>query len=437
MESFIIEGGHRLSGTITSQGAKNEALEVICATLLTTEEVIIYNVPDILDVNNLIKLLQDIGVKVKKRAPNEYSFQADEVNLDYLESVDFVKKCSSLRGSVLMIGPLLGRFGKATIAKPGGDKIGRRRLDTHFLGFKNLGARFVRLEDRDVYEIQADKLVGQYMLLDEASITGTANIIMAAVMAEGTTTIYNAACEPYIQQLCKMLNAMGAKITGIGSNLLTIEGVQKLSATEHHILPDMIEVGSFIGMAAMIGDGVRIKDVSIQNLGLILDTFHRLGVQIIVDGDDLIIPRQDHYVIDSFIDGTIMTISDAPWPGLTPDLISVLLVVATQAQGSVLFHQKMFESRLFFVDKLIDMGAQIILCDPHRAVVVGHDHAKILRAGRMSSPDIRAGIALLIAALSAQGTSRIDNIAQIDRGYENIEERLNALGAKIRRAEIC
>jgi len=437
MESFIIEGGHRLSGTITPQGAKNEALEVICATLLTTEEVIIYNVPDILDVNNLIKLLQDIGVKVKKRAPNEYSFQADEVNLDYLESVDFVKKCSSLRGSVLMIGPLLGRFGKATIAKPGGDKIGRRRLDTHFLGFKNLGARFVRLEDRDVYEIRADKLVGQYMLLDEASITGTANIIMAAVMAEGTTTIYNAACEPYIQQLCKMLNAMGAKITGIGSNLLTIEGVQKLSATEHHILPDMIEVGSFIGMAAMIGDGVRIKDVSIQNLGLILDTFHRLGVQIIVDGDDLIIPRQDHYVIDSFIDGTIMTISDAPWPGLTPDLISVLLVVATQAQGSVLFHQKMFESRLFFVDKLIDMGAQIILCDPHRAVVVGHDHAKILRAGRMSSPDIRAGIALLIAALSAQGTSRIDNIAQIDRGYENIEERLNALGAKIRRAEIC
>ena len=437
MESFIIEGGHRLSGTITPQGAKNEALEVICATLLTTEEVIIYNVPDILDVNNLIKLLQDIGVKVKKRAPNEYSFQADEVNLDYLESIDFVKKCSSLRGSVLMIGPLLGRFGKATIAKPGGDKIGRRRLDTHFLGFKNLGARFVRLEDRDVYEIQADKLVGQYMLLDEASITGTANIIMAAVMAEGTTTIYNAACEPYIQQLCKMLNAMGAMITGIGSNLLTIEGVQKLSATEHHILPDMIEVGSFIGMAAMIGDGVRIKDVSIQNLGLILDTFHRLGVQIIVDGDDLIIPRQDHYVIDSFIDGTIMTISDAPWPGLTPDLISVLLVVATQAQGSVLFHLKMFESRLFFVDKLIDMGAQIILCDPHRAVVVGHDHAKILRAGRMSSPDIRAGIALLIAALSAQGTSRIDNIAQIDRGYENIEERLNALGAKIRRAEIC
>ena len=376
MESFIIEGGHRLSGTIAPQGAKNEALEVICATLLTSEEVIIRNVPDILDVNNLIKLLQDIGVKVKKLAPNEFSFQADEVNLDYLESSDFVKKCSSLRGSVLMIGPLLGRFGKATIAKPGGDKIGRRRLDTHFLGFKNLGAHFGRVEDRDVYEIQADKLVGTYMLLDEASVTGTANIIMAAVLAEGTTTIYNAACEPYIQQLCKMLNAMGAKISGIASNLITIEGVKELHSADHRILPDMIEVGSFIGIAAMIGDGVRIKDVSVPNLGLILDTFHRLGVQIIVDNDDLIIPRQDHYVIDSFIDGTIMTISDAPWPGLTPDLISVLLVVATQAQGSVLFHQKMFESRLFFVDKLIDMGAQIILCDPHRAVVVGHDNAK-------------------------------------------------------------
>jgi len=437
MESFIIEGGHRLSGTIAPQGAKNEALEVICATLLTSEEVIIRNVPDILDVNNLIKLLQDIGVKVKKLAPNEFSFQADEVNLDYLESSDFVKKCSSLRGSVLMIGPLLGRFGKATIAKPGGDKIGRRRLDTHFLGFKNLGAHFGRVEDRDVYEIQADKLVGTYMLLDEASVTGTANIIMAAVLAEGTTTIYNAACEPYIQQLCKMLNAMGAKISGVASNLITIEGVKELHSADHRILPDMIEVGSFIGIAAMIGDGVRIKEVSVPNLGLILDTFRRLGVQIIEDGDDLLIPRQDHYVIDSFIDGTIMTISDAPWPGLTPDLISVLLVVATQAQGSVLFHQKMFESRLFFVDKLIDMGAQIILCDPHRAVVVGHDNAKKLRAGRMSSPDIRAGIALLIAALTAQGTSRIDNIVQIDRGYENIEGRLNALGAKIQRAEVC
>ena len=437
MESFIIEGGHRLSGTIAPQGAKNEALEVICATLLTTEEVIIRNIPNILDVNNLIKLLQDSGGKVKKLGTNDFSFQADEVKLDYLESIDFVKKCSSLRGSVLMIGPLLGRFGKATIAKPGGDKIGRRRLDTHFLGFKNLGARFVRIEDRDVYEIQADKLVGDYMLLDEASVTGTANIIMSAVMAEGTTTIYNAACEPYIQQLCHLLNAMGAKITGIASNLITIEGVTSLHGAEHRILPDMIEVGSFIGMAAMVGDGVRIKDVSIPNLGLILDTFRRLGVQIIEDEDDLIIPRQDHYVIDSFIDGTIMTISDAPWPGLTPDLISVLLVVATQAQGSVLFHQKMFESRLFFVDKLIDMGAQIILCDPHRAVVVGHDHAKKLRAGRMSSPDIRAGIALLIAALTAEGTSRIDNIAQIDRGYENIEGRLNALGAKVQRVEIC
>lgn len=437
MESFIIEGGHRLSGTIAPQGAKNEALEVICATLLTTEEVIIRNVPDILDVNNLIKLLQDIGVKVRKLAPNDFSFQADDVNLDYLESTGFVKKCSSLRGSVLMIGPLLGRFGKATIAKPGGDKIGRRRLDTHFLGFKNLGAHFGRVENRDVYEIQADRLVGTYMLLDEASVTGTANIIMAAVLAEGTTTIYNAACEPYIQQLCHLLNAMGAKINGIASNLITIEGVKTLHGAEHRILPDMIEVGSFVGMAAMVGDGVRIKDVSIPNLGPILDTFRRLGVQIIEDEDDLIIPRQDHYVIDSFIDGTIMTISDAPWPGLTPDLISVLLVVATQAQGSVLFHQKMFESRLFFVDKLIDMGAQIILCDPHRAVVVGHDNGRKLRAGRMSSPDIRAGIALLIAALTAEGTSRIDNIAQIDRGYENIEARLNALGAKIRRAEIC
>ena len=438
MESFIIEGGHRLSGTIAPQGAKNEALEVICATLLTSEEVIIRNVPDIPRCEQSHQCSYRIlGVRLRSLPLMSFSFQADEVNLDYLESSDFVKKCSSLRGSVLMIGPLLGRFGKATIAKPGGDKIGRRRLDTHFLGFKNLGAHFGRVEDRDVYEIQADKLVGTYMLLDEASITGTANIIMAAVLAEGTTTIYNAACEPYIQQLCKMLNAMGAKISGIASNLITIEGVKELHSADHRILPDMIEVGSFIGIAAMIGDGVRIKDVSVPNLGLILDTFHRLGVQIIVDNDDLIIPRQDHYVIDSFIDGTIMTISDAPWPGLTPDLISVLLVVATQAQGSVLFHQKMFESRLFFVDKLIDMGAQIILCDPHRAVVVGHDNAKKLRAGRMSSPDIRAGIALLIAALTAQGTSRIDNIVQIDRGYENIEGRLNALGAKIQRAEVC
>lgn len=437
MEAFMIEGGHRLSGTIIPQGAKNEALQVICATLLTSEEVVIRNIPNILDVNNLIKLLKDIGVEVRELAPSEYSFKAGNVNLDFLESEEFVEKCASLRGSVLLYGPMLGRFGKATITKPGGDKIGRRRLDTHFLGFRNLGARFVHVEDRNVYELKADKLVGTNMLLDEASVTGTANIIMASVLAEGTTTIYNAACEPYIQQLCHMLNEMGARISGIASNLLTIEGVSSLHGAQHRILPDMIEVGSFIGMAAMIGDGIRIKDVSVKNLGIIPDTFRRLGIQIIAEGDDLFIPKQGHYSIDSFIDGTIMTISDAPWPGVTPDLISVLLVVATQAQGSVLFHQKMFESRLFFVDKLIDMGAQIILCDPHRAVVVGHDHRRTLRGGRMSSPDIRAGIALLIAALSAKGTSRIDNITQIDRGYENIEERLNALGAHIQRVDIC
>lgn len=431
MESFIIEGGHCLSGTIIPQGAKNEALEVICAALLTKEEVIIDNIPDILDVNNLIKLLKDIGVCINRLAPNKYSFKADKLNLDFLQSDDFVKKCSSLRGSVLMIGPLLGRFGKAIVAKPGGDKIGRRRLDTHFLGFKMLGAQFMHQEERDVYEIKADQLKGVDILLDEASITGTANIIMAAVLAKGKTTIYNAACEPYIQQLCHLLNKMGAHIEGISSNFLTIDGVEKLHGAQHHILPDMIEVGSFIGMAAMVGDGIRIKDVSIKDLGIIPDTFRRLGVNIIEDGDDLIVPKQEHYIIDSFIDSTIMTISDAPWPGLTPDLISVLLVVATQAKGSVLFHQKMFESRLFFVDKLIDMGAQIILCDPHRAVVVGHNHERQLRAGRMTSPDIRAGIALLIAAMSAKGTSRIDNIAQIDRGYENIENRLNALGANI------
>ena len=431
MESFIIEGGHRLQGTITPQGAKNEALEVISATLLTDEEVVIYNIPNILDVNNLITLLREMGVKVKKLAPNDFSFQADKLRLDYLDSLEFVKKCASLRGSVLMIGPLLGRFHKATVSKPGGDKIGRRRLDTHFLGFRNLGAKFVHNEERDVYEIRADKLKGTYMLLDEASVTGTANIIMASVLAEGTTTIYNAACEPYIQQLCKMLNAMGAKISGIASNLLTIEGVEGLHGADHTILPDMIEVGSFIGMGAMVGDGIIIRDASVKNLGIIPDAFRRLGVKIDIEGDDVIVPKQKNYEIESFIDGTIMTISDAPWPGLTPDLISVLLVVATQARGSVLFHQKMFESRLFFVDKLIDMGAQIILCDPHRAVVVGHDHRRKLRAQRMSSPDIRAGIALLIAAMSAKGTSRIDNIAQIDRGYENIENRLNALGANI------
>ncbi len=435
MASFRIEGGHPLKGTIIPQGAKNEALQVICASLLTSEEVRIDNIPDILDVNNLILLLEDVGVKITRHARNEYSFRADNLNLDYLDSKEFVKKCSSLRGSVLMIGPLLGRFGKATVAKPGGDKIGRRRLDTHFLGFKNLGADFAQNEKAGTFSIKADKLQGTYMHLDEASVTGTANIIMGSVLAEGKTTIYNAACEPYIQQLCHMLNSMGARIKGIASNLLEIEGVQSLNGTTHRILPDMIEIGSFIGMAAMVGHGIRIKDVSLRNLGIIPDAFRRLGIVIEEEGDDLFIPRQDHYVVDSFIDGTIMTLADAPWPGLTPDLISVLLVVATQAKGSVLIHQKMFESRLFFVDKLIDMGAQIILCDPHRAVVVGHDREKKLRGGRMTSPDIRAGIALLIAALSADGVSEIDNIGQIDRGYEDIEQRLNALGAHITREE--
>ena len=424
-----------MKGTITPQGAKNEALEVICATLLTTDPVRIKNIPEILDVNNLIKLLQEIGVKVTRHAQGDFTFQADALNLSFLDSMEFVRKCASLRGSVLMIGPLLGRFGKATVAKPGGDKIGRRRLDTHFLGFKSLGAKFVRDPERDVFQIQAHRLKGSYMLLDEASVTGTANIIMAAVMAKGTTTIYNAACEPYIQQLCHLLNGMGANISGIASNLLTIVGVDKLHAAEHTVLPDMIEVGSFIGMAAMVGDGVRIKNVSLRNLGIIPDAFRRLGVKIQAEGDDLFVPRQPHCVVDSFIDGTIMTLADAPWPGLTPDLISVLLVVATQVRGSVLIHQKMFESRLFFVDKLIDMGAQIILCDPHRAVVIGHDHKMKLRSGRMTSPDIRAGIALLIAAMSAEGTSHIANIAQIDRGYENIEERLNQIGACIRRVD--
>ena len=406
---------------------------MICATLLTDEEVHISNIPDILDVNNLIQLLRDIGVKVQKHSRNDYTFLADDLKLDYLESDEFVKKCAALRGSVLMIGPLLARFGKAIITKPGGDKIGRRRLDTHFLGFKKLGAKFEHVEDRNVYEIAGSRLKGCYMLLDEASVTGTANILMAAVFAKGTTTIYNAACEPYLQQLCHMLNHMGASISGIGSNLLTIVGVDKLHGTSHRILPDMIEVGSFIGMAAMVGNGIRIKDVSLRNLGIIPEAFARLGVKIKVEGDDLVIPHQNHYVVDSFIDGTIMTLADAPWPGLTPDLLSVLIVVATQARGSVLIHQKMFESRLFFVDKLIDMGAQIILCDPHRAVVVGHDRKIRLRAGRMASPDIRAGIALLIAAMSANGRSRIDNIEQIDRGYQDIESRLNALGAHIER----
>lgn len=433
MESFIIEGGRPLCGTITPQGAKNEALEVIAAVLLTPDPVRITNIPDILDVNNLIRLLQDVGVKVMRNGKGDFTFQADELNLEFLASDEYVKKCAALRGSVLMMGPLLARFGKAVVAEPGGDKIGRRRLDTHFLGFKNLGAEFNSDDERHVYNIEAKKLHGTYMLLDEASVTGTANVVMAAVLAEGTTTIYNAACEPYIQQLCHLLNAMGANISGIASNLLTIVGVEKLHGATHRILPDMIEVGSFIGMAAMVGDGIRIKDCAVKQLGVIPDAFRRLGVQIDVDGDDLYIPHQSHYVVDSFIDGSIMTLADAPWPGLTPDLLSVLIVVATQARGSVLVHQKMFESRLFFVDKLIDMGAQIILCDPHRCVIVGHDRNKQLRAGRMSSPDIRAGIALLIAALGAKGTSRIDNIAQIDRGYEDIEARLNALGAKISR----
>ena len=433
MASFKIEGGHLLSGEIRPQGAKNEALQVICATLLTSDAVTIRNIPNIRDVNNLIQLLKDIGVKVEKSGDNAFTFQADALNMTFLESDEFVEKCAQLRGSVMMIGPLLARMGKAVIAKPGGDKIGRRRLDTHFLGFQKLGAKFHQIPDRNVYEIGAKRLKGNYMLLDEASVTGTANIIMAATMAEGTTTIYNAACEPYVQQLCNMLCRMGAKMSGIGSNLLTIEGVKTLHGAEHTLLPDMIEVGSFIGMAAMVGDGVRIKEAGVQHLGIIPEAFRRLGVKVEVDGDDLYIPRQKHYAVDSFIDGTIMTLADAPWPGLTPDLLSVLIVVATQARGSVLFHQKMFESRLFFVDRLIDMGAQIILCDPHRAVVVGHDRQRQLRSSRMSSPDIRAGIALLIAAMSANGTSLISNIEQIDRGYENIEHRLNALGAKITR----
>ena len=454
MASFIIEGGHPLSGTIQPQGAKNEALQVICATLLTDDPVTISNIPNIRDVQNLIQLLKDIGVKVKAVHSSEsivhsseaqptmnfelctmncYTFQADELNLSYLQSDEFVKKCAQLRGSVMMIGPLLARRGKAIIAKPGGDKIGRRRLDTHFLGFERLGAHFNPVPERGVYEISAPQLKGSYMLLDEASVTGTANIVMAAVMARGTTTIYNAACEPYVQQLCRMLCTMGAHISGIGSNLLTIEGTTELHGTEHHILPDMIEVGSFIGMAAMVGDGIRIKNVSLPDLGIIPNTFRRMGIKVKEEGDNLFVPRTRHYEIQSFIDGSVMTLADAPWPGLTPDLLSVFITVATQARGTVLIHQKMFESRLFFVDKLIDMGAQIILCDPHRAVVVGHDHKRQLHGGRMSSPDIRAGIALLIAAMSATGKSRIDNIEQIDRGYERIEERLNALGAKITR----
>ena len=433
MASFQIEGGHRLTGEITPQGAKNEALEVICATLLTAEPVSISNVPDILDVNNLIQLLRDIGVKVTQTARGAFTFQADSINLDYLETDEFLTRCTSLRGSILLVGPLVARFGRAVVARPGGDKIGRRRLDTHFYGLSQLGATFQYDDERGLFRIEASHLAGKYMLLDEASITGTANILMAAVRAEGTTTIYNAACEPYIQQLCHLLNAMGARISGVASNLLTIEGVKSLHGATHTILPDMIEVGSFIGMAAMVGGGLTIRDVGYDQLGIIPESFRRIGVRIERRGDDLFIPEQRHYCIESFIDGSFMTLADAPWPGLTPDLLSVLIVVATQARGSVLFHQKMFESRLFFVDKLIEMGAQIILCDPHRAVVIGHDHGFKLRGGNMTSPDIRAGIALLIAALSAEGTSRIDNVEQIDRGYEHIETRLNALGARITR----
>ena len=433
MAAFIIEGGHPLKGSITPQGAKNEALQVLCATLLTDEPVRISNIPDIDDVNNQIRLLQDIGVKVHRHAKGDFTFQANEINTDFVQSDEFLERCSRLRGSVMLIGPLVARFGHAMVSKPGGDKIGRRRLDTHFLGIQTLGAVFSYDARREVFDIRAERLRGSYMLLDEASVTGTANIVMAAVLAKGQTTIYNAACEPYLQQLCLMLNAMGARISGIASNLLTIEGVDSLHGTSHRILPDMIEVGSFIGMAAMCGEGIRIENVNYDKLGIIPATFRRLGIVVEQQDDDIYIPRQDHYQIESFIDGSFMTIADAPWPGLTPDLLSVLLVVATQAKGSVLIHQKMFESRLFFVDKLIDMGAQIILCDPHRAVVVGHNKEFKLRAGRMTSPDIRAGIALLIAALSADGVSRIDNIGQIDRGYENIESRLNALGAKITR----
>ena len=435
MASFVIEGGHSLSGDIYPQGAKNEVLQIICATLLTAEEVTVHNIPDILDVNNLIQLMRDMGVSVSKKGIDTYSFQAANIDFAYLESDAFLKKCSSLRGSVMLVGPMVARFGKAMISKPGGDKIGRRRLDTHFIGIQNLGADFVYNEERGIYEISAKQLHGSYMLLDEASVTGTANIVMAAVLARGKTTIYNAACEPYVQQLCRMLNRMGAKIEGIASNLLTIEGVDELHGTEHTILPDMIEVGSFIGMAAMTRSELTIKNVSYENLGIIPDSFRRLGIKMEQRGDDIYVPSQETYQIESFIDGSIMTIADAPWPGLTPDLLSVLLVVATQAKGSVLIHQKMFESRLFFVDKLIDMGAQIILCDPHRAVVIGHDHGFKLRGGNMTSPDIRAGIALLIAAMSADGISRIHNIEQIDRGYQNIEGRLNALGARITRIE--
>lgn len=434
MASFRIEGGHQLQGTITPQGAKNEALQVICAVLLTPEKVVINNIPDIVDVNKLIFILGELGVKIEKLGPNSYSFQSDAINLEYLESAEFKRDGSSLRGSIMIVGPLLARYGKGYIPRPGGDKIGRRRLDTHFEGFIKLGAAFRYNREEYFYGVEADNgLTGTDMLLDEASVTGTANIIMAAVLAKGITTIYNAACEPYIQQLSKMLNSMGAKISGVGSNLLTIEGVDSLGGCEHSVLPDMIEIGSWIGMAAMTQSELTIKDVSWKDLGQIPDVFRKLGIQLEKKGDDIYIPAQESYEIQSYIDGSVLTVADAPWPGFTPDLLSIVLVVATQAKGTVLVHQKMFESRLFFVDKLIDMGAKVILCDPHRATVIGHNRQSQLKATKMTSPDIRAGISLLIAALSAKGTSIINNIEQIDRGYENIEARLKSIGAKIER----
>ncbi|WP_293295358.1 UDP-N-acetylglucosamine 1-carboxyvinyltransferase [Allomuricauda sp.] len=432
MGTFRIEGGHRLHGEITPQGAKNEALQILCAVLLSEEKITINNIPDIVDVNKLISLLEDLGVKIQKKGKGSYTFKADDVNLDYLQSAKFKEDGRGLRGSIMLVGPLLSRFGKGYIPKPGGDKIGRRRLDTHFEGFIKLGANFRYNKEEHFYGVEAEKLTGTYMLLDEASVTGTANIVMAAVLAEGTTTIYNAACEPYLQQLCKMLNRMGAKISGIGSNLLTIDGVNSLGGTEHTMLPDMIEIGSWVGLAAMTQSELTIKNVSWNDLGQIPTVFRKLGITLERKGDDIFIPKHEEgYEIQNFIDGSILTIADAPWPGLTPDLLSIILVVATQARGEVLIHQKMFESRLFFVDKLIDMGAKIILCDPHRATVIGHDFKSTLKATTMVSPDIRAGVSLLIAALSAKGTSTIHNIEQIDRGYENIDERLRAIGANI------
>ena len=434
MGTFKIEGGHQLHGEITPQGAKNEALQILCAVLLTSEKVSITNIPDIVDVNKLISLLEDLGVKIKKKGQGSYTFMADDINLEYLQSAQFKEDGRGLRGSIMLVGPLLARFGKGYIPKPGGDKIGRRRLDTHFEGFIKLGAKFRYNKEEHFYGVEAEKLKGTYMLLDEASVTGTANIVMAAVLADGKTTIYNAACEPYLQQLCKMLNRMGAKITGIGSNLLEIEGVDSLGGTDHRMLPDMIEIGSWIGLAAMTRSNLTIKDVSWDDLGQIPTVFRKLGIQLERKGDDIVIPEhKDGYEIQNYIDGSILTVADAPWPGLTPDLLSIILVMATQAKGEVLIHQKMFESRLFFVDKLIDMGAKIILCDPHRATVIGHNFESSLKATTMVSPDIRAGVSLLIAALSAKGTSTIHNIEQIDRGYENIDTRLRAIGAKITR----